>query len=54
MVDEDCNMGFLKQINNTNEPMEGLVNKVKAHYRGAILVKKMCFFFGYILGAIFL
>jgi hypothetical protein len=57
MVDEDCNMNFLKQINNTNEPMKDLVNKVKAHYKGGILNKKMYSFldiFWYILGEIFL
>jgi hypothetical protein len=57
MVDEDCNMDFLKQINNTNGPMKDLVNKMKAHYKGAILGKKIYSFLGifwYILGAIFL
>jgi len=48
--------GFLKKINNTNEPMKDLVNKVKAHM-GAILNKEIYIFSGifwYILGAIFL
>jgi len=50
-------MDFLKQINNTNEPMKDLLNKVEAHYMGAILGKKMYYFLGiiwYNLGAIFL
>jgi hypothetical protein len=53
MVEEDCNMDFLKQINNTNEPMKDLVNKVQAHYRGAILGKKMNFFLGIFWGQFF-
>ncbi len=40
MVDEDCNMDFKKQINNTNEPTKDLVDKVKTHYKGAILGKE--------------
>jgi hypothetical protein len=57
MVDEDSNMDFLKQINNTNEPMKDLVNKVNTYYKGATLGKKMYSFldiFWYILGEIFL
>jgi hypothetical protein len=57
MVDEDCNMDFKKQINNTNEPMKDLVNRVKTYYKGASLSKEIYIFSGifwYILGAIFL
>jgi len=53
MVHEDCNMDFLKQINNTNEPMKDLLNKVEAHYMGAILGKKMYYFLGIIWGQFF-